>query len=184
MSSESKPMPSERSVYRKVQEILEIARSVRVGSAKELREEIENTPPEIFRTLQYDPAIDQMVRRVSPRVIRQAVRMCQLLGMISSDGSLTDLGRQALRRRQFDRVVADRVRVLLAENGVDLMHLNRVITKGFGKKPPILPTCTELWEAGGGETPRGLFTRLLTLLSHCGGADSSQRKIYLHISTD
>jgi hypothetical protein len=47
------------------------------------------------------------------------------------------------------------------------------------RDPVIMPTAVELWEHASGDIPLLLFSQLLTLLAQCGGAESSQRKVYL-----
>jgi hypothetical protein len=177
-------MPSERSIYRKIQEVLEVAKSVKVSSIAELRAHVANQQGDVFKTLQYDSDIDKMVRRVSVVVIRHAVKMCRFLDLVDDGGTLTDTGRAALRKTRFHKVIADQVRLRLHEQGVNLSHLNRLIVGAFRKSPPVLPTVQILWEAEGGDMARGLFTRFLTLLAHCGCAQSSQRKIYLRFDTE
>lgn len=175
-------MGSSRSLYRKIQEVLDFAKAISVTSAAELRTEIEATAPQIFKTNQYDNDVDAFIPRISPRVIRHTVNMCELLGLIGVDGTLTDLGRQALRKNRFDKILSMQVQSQLKTKGVTLANINRVISSSLQSKPPIMPTCARIWESCGGTMPYGLFWRLLTLLSHCGTAESSQRKIYLHIS--
>lgn len=176
-------MASERSLYKKIQEVLVIARSVRVKSLRELRDHIESEPPDMFKTRQYDAKTDTKPLLVSPPVVRRAVNMCLFLELLSIDGRLTETGREALHPRQFDQIVAECVRSKMLESGVHLSRLNDVIVKGLQASPPALPTSGALWEAAGNDMAKGLFTRLLTLLAHCGAAESSQRKIFLRIDT-
>lgn len=176
-------MPSERSIYRKIQEVLSVTKAKKVSSLQELRAVIAEQPGDMFKTQQYNQRTDKVVPKVSIRVIGQAVRICHLLELIDDEGTLTDIGRQAFRRARFDKIVANQVRARLKEYRVNLSHLNRVITEGFQERPPVLPTSMVLWEAGGGDMPKGLFTKFLTLLAHCGRAESSQSKVYLHIDT-
>ena len=161
-----------------------MAKSKKVSSLQELRAVIAEQRGDMFKTAQYNPRTDKVVAKVSIPVIRQAVRICHLLELIDDGGTLTDIGRQALRRARFEKVIANQIRIRLKEKRVNLSDLNRVISKGFQESPPVLPTSMVLWEARGGDMPRGMFARFLTLLAHCGSAESSQSKIYLHIDTD
>jgi hypothetical protein len=177
-------MPTERSLYRKIQEILDTAKAEHVESLEDLRGKLDKRQDQMFKTYQYDPEKDAMRLLPSPRVIRNAVRICCLIGMISNEGHLTDAGRQALQRKRFASVIASQVRQFLRQHGLDLAQMNRAISDGLEARPMILPTSIALWEATGSKLPKGIFTRLLTLLGHAGGAESVQRKIYLHIATE
>lgn len=175
-------MPSDRSSYRKIQELLSVANSARPTSEDELSSAAKKNAHVTFKTYQYDSKKDDMVLRVSARVIHNTVKTSRVLGLISN-GRLTPDGRRALRATRFDVVLAERVRSVMEEGGVDLEELNEVILEGLQSTPPVLPTSGVLWEAADGDMPRGLFTQLLTLLVHCGKTESSQKRIFLHINT-
>jgi hypothetical protein len=176
-------MASERSSYRKIHEVLAQAKSIRAESVEGLRKEIAARDSSIFRTLQYDRDTDTMLPRISERVIRQSVKLCRVLDLLSPDGHLTDLGRTALRPAKFDDTLAGQIRHKMKEENISLSKLNSFIVKALHSNPPILPTSKTLWEESGGDMPKGLFTKFLTLLSLCGCAKSAQSKIYLHIET-
>ena len=82
-------MPSERSTYRKIQEALDVAKSLRASEAVGLREKIAARRHPMFFTRQYDAERDDVVHRVSDRVIKETVRISQVLGLIASTGTLT-----------------------------------------------------------------------------------------------
>jgi len=174
-------MPSENSVYRKMQVVLDIAKSVTVNTLEELRREIKGRKRPNFETDQYDQAQDKFVPRQSDRVIRRTVGLCHVLNLIGSDGHLTKEGRQSLIR--FDNVVANQIRSFLHREGIIFSDLNKVILEDLHSNPPVLPTSRELWETVDADISYSNFSRMLTLLVQCGGAKSSQRKIYLHISS-
>jgi len=174
-------MPSENSVYRKIQVIIDVAKSVRVNTLKELHMEIKGRKYSNFETWQYDQATDDRVRRQSDRVIRRTMDLCYTLDIIGDDGRLTKEGRQALTKARFDNTIASQIRSFLKREGIRLSNLNSIILEGLQSSPPILPTSRELWTASSSEISCSVFSRMLTLLAQCGGAESSQRKIYLHI---
>ncbi len=176
-------MPSENSVYRKMQVVLEIAKSVTVNTLEQLRREIRGSKRPNFETDQYDQAQDTFVPRQSDRVIQRTVGLCFTLELIGSDGRLTKEGRQSLVRARFDNVVASQIRSFLRREGISFSDLNKVILEDLHSNPPVLPTSRELWEAVDADISYSNFSRMLTLLAQCGGAKSSQRKIYLHISS-
>ncbi len=176
-------MPSENSVYRKIQVVLDVAKSVRVNTLEELRREIRGRKYPNFETLQYDQAQDDSVRRQSDRVIQRTVGICCALSIIGAEGRLTKEGRQALMKARFDNTIASQIRSFLKREGVRLSNLNSIIFEDLQSSPPILPTSRELWTASGSEISCSVFSRMLTLLAQCGGAQSSQKKIYLHVES-
>ena len=160
---------------------LDVAKSVKVSSIEGLRSEISALGTPTFMTWRYNRKRDEFAEETSDEVIRRTVNLCLLLDLLSSDGCLTNQGRQALRRARFDQVVAGQVRALLRGQGVELGTLNDIILKSLHSKPPVLPTCKGIWTATGSSMKYGAFSRMLTLLAYCGGAESSQKKIYLRV---
>jgi hypothetical protein len=100
---------------------------------------------------------------------------------VGADGGLTEIGRKALHKKQFDGLVAGQIRSFLKKAGVNLMELNQIIQNHLKADPPVLPTCKEIWVATANQVSYPTFSRMLTLLAQCGGAHSSQKKIYLNI---
>jgi len=170
-------MPSERSLYRKMELVLEVAAEVEPGSLDELRIEIEGIPS--FNTERYDAEKDDFVLGPSKPVIRRTVRWCVSLDLLSESGRLTRQGRSARRAGSFAKVVSKQVRLCLEVGGVDFAALNEAVTACMAASPAILPTARELWERLSPEIRCSDFSRLLTLLSHCGVATASQSRIYL-----
>ncbi len=176
-------MPSEYSLYRKIQVVLDVAKSVKVDSIDQLGAEIKGRRLPNFLSRRYDREKDVFVTDISDKSIRRAVTLCAVLGLVGHDGTLLAKGRQALQRIRYDRVVAGQVRAFLKGKGVNIHELNRVILESLQSSPPVLPTSKELWTITGSPMSRGMFSKMLTLLAHCGGAKSSQKKIYLHVDT-
>jgi hypothetical protein len=175
-------MPSEYSLYRKIQVVLDIAKAAQLGSWVELKTQIISQRPPNFLTRQYDVKHDTMVQEVSERSIRKTVNVCRALGFIDDRGDLTAAGRKAVRQAQFDKALAERVREFLREKRVKMSMLNDLVQKSLRSRPVIMPTAAQLWEASDSGMSLLLFSQMLTLLSQCGGADSSQRKVYLEFS--
>ena len=174
-------MPSEKSVYRKIQVVLDTAKSVQVNTLEDLRAEIRARKQPNFLTRQFDREQDTFVPDISDRSIRRTLVVCLLLELIGPDGRLTKEGRQALRILRFDDVVANQIRSFLRREGIIFSNLNKVIIEDLHSNPPVLPTSRELWEAVDADISYSNFSRMLILLAQCGGAKSSQRKIYLRI---
>ena len=174
-------MPSELSFYRKIQVVLDLAKSVKPNSIDELHEEIKAQGYTNFLTRKYDSERDDFIQFVSDRSIRRTIAFCRTLGLIEPDGSLSKQGRQAVDRTKFDKTAANQIRALLQGSEIDLADLNEIILNKLQSNPPVLPTCKELWAEIETEMSYSRFSRLMTMLVHCGGARSSQAKIYLHI---
>jgi len=175
-------MPGERSLYRKIQVVLEIAKSAQVKTVEELRALIRLRRPSIFYSRRYDQAKDTFVDDISDRVIARAVSVGETLGLLSEHGSLTSDGRDALRKTQYEKVISRLVRAFLARSGVDLRQLNSVVRQSLRADPPILPTGEELWTRSGTELSYSKFSMLLLLLVHSNEASCSQRKVFLHFN--
>ncbi|MBU4288358.1 MAG: hypothetical protein KKI12_09335 [Proteobacteria bacterium] len=175
-------MPSESSIYRKIQVIIEDAKSVNPSSMSNFCDKIKTLGHVSFLARRYDSERDEIIQFISVRSIQKTLRLCQILGLIDGEGRLTSQGRQAVQKTRFDKIVAEQIRILLQRNGIRLAEINNNISKKLMATPPILPTCKEIWtEIENEEINYSLFSRLMTLLGHCGGAHSSQSKIYLHI---
>jgi hypothetical protein len=172
-------MASERSLYRKIQIVLDITKSVSAGNLEQLRGEISSQELPTFVSDQYDEEEDRFVPRVSARIIRKTLGACRILGLIGEDGKLTPVGREASRKSRFNAVISEQIRGFLSDRHVSFKMLNQLVLKHLQASPPILPTSDDLWESIKADVPRGTFTRLLTLLAHCGAAESAQRRIYL-----
>ncbi len=172
-------MPSERSLYRKIQLTLDVAKSSEADSLTDLTATVVAKQFPNFDTLQYDEEVDDFTWRQSDKVVRRTVRLCNHLGLVQKDGRLSKIGRQATRKTRFEEVIAERVRIRLMEAGVEIGRLNRIIKKKLQSEPTVLPTAAELWDEVEPQIARAEFSRMLTLLTHCGAAASSQRKIFL-----
>ena len=172
-------MPSERSLFRKIQTIVEIAKSAEYTSLAGLCEHVNELRPTIFITGRYDTAQDAFISDVSEVAIRRAVAFCRTLQLLNDDGALTTQGRDACRRSRFSLVMADQVRLSLSGHGVKVAALNGIIRKMLHADPVVLPTSDVLWEEIQPEIGRGLFSKMLTLLVHSECGECSQKKVYL-----
>jgi hypothetical protein len=177
-------VPSDRSLYRKMEVVLDIAKAVSVVSVDELRAEIHGRKPSLFLSRHYNRTKDQFVEGISEQVIRRSLNTCRLLGLLGEDGGLTPDGREALRKTRYAAVVARLTRQFLRDRDINFNKLNEVIRKHLQASPPLLPTSEELWQATGMKLSRGMFTRMLTLLAHSGAAQSAQKRIYLRFEIE
>lgn len=172
-------MPSERSLYSKIRAILELAKSTKIGTLEDLYDAAKTSQPQTFITRSYDRSNDEFVEKLSIRAVRRVIRTCRELQLLSDSGSLTPLGREALVRIRFDSIVSQQASLLLRRSGVDFRKLNAFIQDGLRRSATHLPTCRYLWEQLDTKMNYGKFSRLLTLMSHTGAAETSQKKLYL-----
>jgi hypothetical protein len=173
---------SERSLFRKMQTVVEVAKSVKVSSLDELCQEIGGLGPTMFNTSRYVPERDAFVADISSESIRRAVAFCRLLELLSEEGTLTVHGRDAARKSRFSAVLGEQAQLMLGRAGVKVGKMNSVIRGSLQADPPVLPTADVLWDELQPDMNRGTFAKLLTLLIHCERGRSSQRKIYLGFS--
>ena len=174
-------MPGESSLYRKIQVVLDLAKAVKVNSLVEFHLQIRDSGMQNFLSRRYDKKTDTFVIDISEKSIRHTVKLCSLLGLLTEDGSLSPTGRHALQAARYDQVIAVRIRQCLKREGVALQDLNDTIMRYLQGSPTVLPTCKQLWLAAGNSMSYSVFSKMLTLLAQCGGAQSSQKKIYLRI---
>jgi len=172
-------MPSEFSLFRKIQVVLDIAKAVEVKSWRELSSEVISQRPPNFLTKQYDQKHDAMMHDVSRRGVRKTIHVCRMLQLIDDNGQVTNVGRRALRSALFSPVLSGQVGKFLENRGVQIATLEGVIDACLRSNPLVMPTSSVLWERSGSKMPLLLFSQMLTLLAHCGAAESSQQKIYL-----
>lgn len=173
-------MPSEKSLFRKLQTVVEIAKSGGASTLGELCQTVKDRGPDIFVTRRYEPTRDMFVSEISLKTIKRTVLFSRALGLLSDDGALTPLGREAVRRSRFSAVIASQTRAKLAQNGIKINELNDIIREKLRAHKPTLPTADVLWEELQPSLPRGVFSKLLTLLTYCNEGQYSQRKVYLH----
>jgi len=177
-------MANDLSLYRKMQVVLEIAKSQKVNSLDELILEIKGLQPDNFLTRSYDEKTDSYLTGISYKSIRKTVYLCQQLSLLNHSGKRTDEGVEASRKTQFDRIVARQVRSFLKTAGISLRDLNKTIMKSLRTDPPILSTSKTLWLGTDGQVSYSTFSKMLTLLTQCGGAESSQKKVFIQFKSD
>jgi hypothetical protein len=174
-------MPSEHSIYRKIQVILEIAKSANIETIPALQKLIERKNLVTFHTRHFDRDKDSFVIETSEKAIHNALRLCQDLKLVKTDGSLTEKGRQAIQRAKFEQVIANQILTCFREAGIQVSELNKLILESIQSNPPVMPTSSVLWAAIEEKMHHFQFSRMISLLAQCGGAESSQKKVYLRI---
>ena len=176
-------MPGDRSLYRKMQVVLDEARSGGHRSLDGLIDGLLAKGPLNFEYRGRDPASGQKRLRCSRNSVTRAIPLCCDMGLVNGETDrLTRSGMVAVDRGRFDDVVAARVADRLDELGVSVKKMEAVITdKLLRASRPILPTSDALYDALGRLLRECEFRTYLNLLGRCGGIRTSQSRIYLPI---
>ena len=176
-------MPNEFSIYRKIQAVLDVAKSVNVINVAALSSEIYVRGLSNFLARRFEKKKDKYVDYISSASIARAVKFCLLLNLIDLSGKLTRNGRDALHGEGFDRIVSRQINEYFFNHGVEINKMNITISESLKKMPPVLPTSSHLYEfIDKNKIQYPIFSKMMTLLVQCKMAESSQKKIYLNIA--
>lgn len=174
-------MAHEHSIYRKVQIVLETAKSSNSESLNGLEAIIKEKNLTAFHSRQFDREKDIYTTSTSIKSIRRVVRFCRELELVKENGSLTAAGREALHRARFEDVIVARVLSYFKNADIEVAQINQLIADRLHSRTPALTTANEIWETLKTKISYSKFSPMLTLLSQCGGARSSRKKVYLGI---
>src|SRR5437764_9607223 len=116
-------MPSQSSIFWKIQVVLEVAKSAEVESIGDLQKVIKGINPSNFHTRRFNRAKDSFVTAISDKSIHNTVRFCQDLQLLNEDGALTKEGRQAIQKAKFDSVIVSCVLSLFRQFEVNVGEL-------------------------------------------------------------
>src|SRR6266436_4682662 len=120
-------MAGEKSLYHKIQLLLDHSKNSKAGTLADLASEIYARRLPTFNTLQYDERKDDVRWQPSSRVIRRTIALCRGLGLIDEEGQLTKQGRQGLREAEFDKILGSPIRAILPSAGLYLGRRNELI---------------------------------------------------------
>ncbi len=178
-------MPSPKSIYNKVYYVLKTANGPEVSDkGNDLIEELIFENPSIFYTYQFNEVSKENELRLSEKVIKHTVGLCKNhLDLLTTDNRLSEAGKSALGKDKFSRVIARQIFLIFKNYDYDVDDINKVIQDSLqeGIASEELPTSNFIWEKSNCPINKALFSKMLNLLSNCGFAVSSQRKIYLKI---
>lgn len=176
-------MPSERSVFRKVQIILEYCQPNRHKSIDELVDLIVRRSPASFVYYRSDAESEEIRAIASPKSIMHAIELAIELGLINENsGHLTKLGVSATDPRRFSRIVGNQTVELLKNKGLPLEKIEQTIFEKFlQSRPPLPPTMKRIWEALATEVKIRDFASYLNILGLTGILSVEQKRIYLPI---
>ncbi len=174
-------MIGDRSLYKKMQIVLDSSMSRNPDSIAELEAHIQGQELVTFYSRQYNEAKDIFESKFSRRTLQGVIRLCIKLGLILENGRLTRNGRQALSPERFNKLVAAAVFSELLNSGMSIKRINLAIHKSLSSNPVVLPSVSYLWERSESTLSYAAFSRYLSLLGYCGFAQSSQSKLILAV---
>jgi len=174
-------MIGERSIYRKIQAALDIAKEGRSKSIRELEENIYSLSPINFCYTRIDKEKSKRIPYCSKDSIRRIIKICEDLNLINEKGKLTEsVGFDALDESKFDKILSKQILKILKQENISLEKISSAIKNNLLQaNPVILPTSDAIWNALGQPFQYEHFSSLLTLLGHSRALAFSQRKIFL-----
>ena len=176
-------MYGEKSLYRKVQVVLEYAKEGKHTNKDSLLAFVERSKPTNFLTSWRNRETDIIEHRYSVNSIERAIRICVDLKLLEDETmALTSHGRSATDPRRFPTIVGNSAKEYLEASGISFASILNSINATLHSDKPHPPTSEEIWEHLG--QPEGIinredFQRLLTLLGQCQILSISQKRIFL-----
>src|SRR5262245_19548036 len=114
-------MAGERSIYRKLQVVLEYAKCGKYDSLPQLAKQVERRAPTNFAYYYRDRKTDKVLKETSARSIDAAVSLAVELGLLSPETGLpSKTGGAATDPRRFPQILASRTEALLEKKGAPL----------------------------------------------------------------
>ncbi len=172
-------MIGERTLYRKIQAVLDVSKKGTASSAEDLLDEIISNELINFLYKRLDKITDKEIAEQSVLSIKKTIDICMKLGLIRDNGTLTSLGIKALSLSDYDKVLGKLIIKFLEENGISIIDIERKINILLHSKPYVLPTSKNLWESIKPSIGLEEFSQMFTLLAHCRHIISARNKIYL-----
>ncbi len=173
-----------RSLYRKIQSVLDEARRGRSGSREGLINSIESRGYVDFTRYRVKPDRTVDVVPCSKEAIARAVDVCVSLSLLDGlTGKLTREGMKASDPSEFDIAMRHALTSGFSVLGAPLSDIRKTITDLLTKYDnATLPTWEAIYDRlaiSTGAAHREKFRTYLTLLSLCHGISFSRKKIYL-----
>ena len=176
-------MPSERSIFRKIQVILDYCQPRKHHSIDELKDVIEKKSPLNFVYYRVDTNSDETKPYASNKSISHAVDLCVELGLINSvTGHPTKLGVSASDPRRFSRIIGHQTLEILKLKGISLDEIEATIVQRLlHRTPPVSPSVKRIWAELSTEIKLKYFASYMNILGLSGILSVEQKRIYLPI---
>jgi len=174
-------MASERSLYRKIQVVLDEIRKSRPENLDLLAERIHERSPINFTYYNTRIKGQTAVEVCKSKTIRRTIDICVDLELISPDVELTPAGRKALNLADYDNVLRQNLKLAFKKQGIIIEKIESTILDILkDASPDKIPTWQSISDAMQIEARnKRKFHDHITLLGMCKGISFSQKKIYL-----
>lgn len=178
-------MPGERTLYRKIQIILDYAKDRRHKDKRTLIDYIVGRKPTNFIYYYRDRTTDEIIYGYSEKSIERTMEICRDLKLLSGEGLfLTKTGVTASDPRRFMTIIGRKTSELLESKGISLNSILRAIRRIIRSSNPEPPTVRTIWhELNEPEESIDFltFAQLLNLLGQSGYLVMSQKRIYFPV---
>jgi hypothetical protein len=176
-------MSGERTLYRRVQVVLDYAKEGKHKDKSTLIQYILDRQPRNFVYFWRDRRTDKVKQGYSRASIDKSVQTCIDLRLVSGpELSLTKKGVSAADPGRFPTVAGKSAAARLEEKGIPLTAVVKAIVGILHADPPRIPTTEEIWSKLG-EPSDSIdateFRQMVTLLGQCEILRMTQRRIFL-----
>jgi hypothetical protein len=176
-------MPGQKTLFRKVQVVLEYAKEGKHTDIESLVEYIESNKPTNFLTSWRNKETDIITHCYSTNSIRRTIKICMDLQLFQgATMELTRRGRSATDSRRFPTIIGNSVKESLELAGISFNSILQSISAILHTDKPHPPTSESIWEEiaeDSGTMGKKEFQSLLTLLGQCQILSMSQKRIFL-----
>lgn len=176
-------MFGEKTLYRKIQVILDYAKEDKHSNKDSLIEYILGNRPTNFLYSWRDRNTDKIEHLYSRSSIENAIQVCIYLKLLHSETAvLTPRGRSATDPRRFHTIIGSSAKEYLEAAGLSMDILLNAIDKILHSAKPYPPTSDEIWESlveSEVKIRKEEFHWFITLLGQCQILSMSQKRIFL-----
>ena len=176
-------MPGERTLYRKIQVVLDYAKEGKHHNEDSLLDYIQSQHPTNFIYYWRDRKTDETVHGYSVKSIAHVIRLCVELKLLSREELLlTETGVSAADPRRFPNILGEKVKELFEEKGISLASIHAAIARILQAESPTPPTAEKIWEyarTSNVNIDLTTFNQMIALLGQCKILLMTQRRIYL-----
>lgn len=179
-------MHGERSLYRKIQIVLDYAKEGKHRDKESLGDFIHSQHPTNFIYYYRNRKTDKIEHKYSRTSIDEAIDLCVELELLRKDDlHPTKTGISAIDPRRFPTIIGKKVSELFSRMDFPVTSIQSSIRKILQASNPMVPTATEIWsQLNSNNQKEGQldvlkFTRLITLLGQCKVLFMTQRRIFL-----
>ena len=176
-------MTGERTLYRKVQVVLDYAKEGKHRDRATLIEYIVSRQPTNFVFYWRHRASDEVRHGYSEASIRRAIQACLDLHLLhGTELALTKRGLSATDPRRFTTIIGSSVSQFLESAGIPVTSIVVAISKILRSSKPRPPTAREIWDQLGAPEEAidpDEFLQMITLLGQSQVLLMTQKRIYL-----